>query len=94
MDEIIHFRDFVLRNKDCLLKGKNNIRKVYNSYLLTKRANIEEYRRKLRLKLENRSKDIYKRKRKWATPHKLEDVTLNQTMSKASQTPLLMNRLE
>ena len=58
IDETINFRDFVLRSKDCLLKGKNEIRKAYNSYLLTKRANMEEYRRELRLQFENRSEDI------------------------------------
>ena len=35
MDEAINFRDFIFRNKDRLLKGKNEIRKTYNSYLLT-----------------------------------------------------------
>ena len=62
MDETIDFKDFTLRNKDNLIKGKRNIRKAHNSYIQTKRSNMEEYRRKLRMQLEIKTK-TYKRKR-------------------------------
>ena len=62
IDETIDFKDFTLRNKDNLIKGKGEISKAHNSYIHRIRSNMEEYKRKLRMQLKIETK-TYKRKR-------------------------------